>query len=170
MSTSDIQQLLAMENRGVHWVVPGRVLQGAYPYGFIRNLVQDYKITRILNLTEFGDSCYEPVLKELFGKEAIPEMLTYFYIPDYGTPSKNELDTIIKDLLKQFADGHNIYIHCHAGKGRSTIVATCMLGKLYKLDGENALKLVRRAYARKRGTSPIPDTDAQEELIRRYLG
>ena len=168
-SKEEIRKLLDMERPGLNWVIPGRVSQGVYPYGYVKDLVEQYKVTRIMNLTEFGDARYEPVLYQILSKEKVKDMVVYMYVSDYGVPSLYQLTILINQLVSWFNAGENIYIHCQAGRGRSTIVSTCLLGRLYNLDADDALKHIRRAYRRKRGDHRIPETEAQEDCIREYL-
>ncbi len=54
-------------------------------------------------------------------------------------PTQNELDTffyIIKNTNK------NVYVHCHAGKDRTGIMASCYLAKQYKMEQEDIFKKI----------------------------
>lgn len=69
-----------------------------------------------------------------------------------------------------------LFIHCWAGKGRTGLIAACLLGKLYPdLGAEQALNRVD-AYYRCRGTVAIgktsrvsPETEEQEDQVRLFF-
>lgn len=55
----------------------------------------------------------------------------------------------IEGLLKA---GGVPYVHCWGGRGRSGLIAACLLGKAYGLGADQALERVSRSYqTRERG-------------------
>ena len=64
-------------------------------------------------------------------------------------------------------NGECLFIHCWGGKGRTGLVAACLLGLLYEsLGAEEALDRVQ-AYAETRTKSIVsPETDPQRDQVR----
>jgi protein-tyrosine phosphatase len=67
-------------------------------------------------------------------------------------------------------NGECLFIHCWGGKGRTGLVAACLLGLLYEsLGAEEALDRVQ-AYAETRTTSIVsPETDPQRDQVRAFF-
>lgn len=69
-----------------------------------------------------------------------------------------------------------LFIHCWAGRGRTGLIAACLLGKLYpEVGAEQALNRVD-AYYRCRGTVAVgktcrvsPETEEQEDQVRLFF-
>lgn len=69
-----------------------------------------------------------------------------------------------------------LFIHCWAGRGRTGLIAACLLGKLYpNVTAEQSLTRVD-VYYRTRGTVAIgktsrisPETEGQEEQVRLFF-
>lgn len=87
----------------------------------------------------------------------------YFYIPDFGIPdSRNDFDDMIKRLLQSIDQGDAVCVHCRAGIGRTGMVLTCTVGKLYMLGYGKAIDTVRR-------TRKAIETLEQETFTKQYL-
>lgn len=83
-----------------------------------------------------------------------------FPIPDRGLPeSRREASQIAHSLAAGLRDGRSIAIHCRAGIGRSSEIATCAL-ICCGIEAEEALAQIRAS----RGLI-VPDTDAQREWV-----
>ena len=86
-----------------------------------------------------------------------------FPIADYKAPDKerySEYAKFIEQIAESLLGGKRILIHCGAGKGRTGMVAICVLMKL-GLSLDEAISNVRKAGAG-------PEVPKQWELIRRY--
>jgi len=86
-----------------------------------------------------------------------------FPIADYKAPDKkrySEYAKFIEQIAESLLGGKRILIHCGAGKGRTGMVAICVLMKL-GLSLNKASEVVQRAGA-------CPEEDEQRELIRWY--
>lgn len=84
-------------------------------------------------------------------------------IPDRGVPADGEaFDKIVAGLAERVRAGKAVVIHCHAGIGRSTLVAACVLIAL-GMASPKAMALVEKA----RGLL-IPDIPAQKEWIKAF--
>jgi protein-tyrosine phosphatase len=83
-------------------------------------------------------------------------------IPDFGCPSVDEMRAILTTIDTELADGRRVYVHCHAGIGRTGTVAACWLVE-HGSDPEEALRLVTE----RRGTRS-PETDEQWAFVRAW--
>eukprot|EP00903_Cladosiphon_okamuranus_P011860 g11141.t1 len=101
----------------------------------------------------------------------------HFPIPDLSPAENTEfLAGLVDQLESLVAVGKVPFIHCWAGRGRTGLVASCLLGRLYpELSAEQALSRVD-AYYRTRGTVAIgktcrvsPETPEQEEQARLFF-
>ena len=93
----------------------------------------------------------EPTLCREQGMEFIS-----FPIADRGVPtSQRDADAVAVHLAAEIRAGKSVAIHCRAGIGRSSLMATCTLVRL-GLEPEAALAAIGRA----RGLE-VPDTAEQ---------
>ena len=53
-----------------------------------------------------------------------------FPIIDFGTPDHAEVRPLLDELAAQMASGRHVAVHCHAGVGRSSLVAAALLVRL----------------------------------------
>jgi len=66
------------------------------------------------------------------------------YIPvvDYTSPSPAQLDQAVTFIERYRQKGEKVYIHCKAGKGRSTTVCLCYVMKAHNLSAQQALRMI----------------------------
>ena len=65
--------------------------------------------------------------------------------------------------------GEVLYIHCWGGRGRTGIVAACLLGLLYDgMDAEEALDRVQAYFATRAPGNPSPETEPQRQQVRDF--
>lgn len=91
--------------------------------------------------------------------------LEFFWFPikDGSIPSStNAFDALVSKLADAIAVGKSVAIHCRAGIGRASMLATAVLNYLH-IDAEAALDMV--AEARK---IEVPQTEEQRQWILRY--
>ncbi|CAB1110375.1 unnamed protein product [Ectocarpus sp. CCAP 1310/34] len=101
----------------------------------------------------------------------------HFPIPDLSPAENTEiLAGLVDELEALVRSGKVPFIHCWAGRGRTGLIASCLLGRLYpELSAEQSLNRVDRYY-RTRGTVAIgkssrvsPETPEQEEQVRLFF-
>ncbi|CAM9594319.1 unnamed protein product [Ectocarpus fasciculatus] len=109
------------------------------------------------------------------GKEGLA--FHHFPIPDLSPAENTEiLAGLVDELEALVRSGKVPFIHCWAGRGRTGLIASCLLGRLYpELSAEQSLNRVDRYY-RTRGTVAIgkssrvsPETPEQEEQVRLFF-
>lgn len=96
----------------------------------------------------------------------------HFGLPDLSVAESLEaLDGIVLDLSRRVGDGDRLYIHCWGGRGRTGLVAACVLGVLYEaLDADGALARVQRCYElREPSLKDSPETEEQRQQVRDWF-
>ena len=114
-----------------YWVEPGRLLAGEYP-GSVSRAEAMERVQKLLHagvnsfidLTEEGElPAYEHLLPEL-----TEQQVRYRRMPivDHGLPESPAHMMRILDLLEaELAAGRCVYVHCHAGIGRTGTAIGC---------------------------------------------
>ena len=173
-------------DRTIHawWVIPGRLLAGEYP-GSIdpvkaarkRQVLLDAGVNSYVNLTEEGELAGggQPLkpYHELLIAEAQDRGLSLpehhrFEIPDTYIIDDAGYDSILEHIRQELDSGKVVYVHCWGGKGRTGTVIGSWLIEQEGLDYAGTLQRLREL---RRGTRkahhPVPDTEAQHEVLRR---
>jgi len=147
------------------WVIPGKLAGSSMPGSntgdaqLLQNDIGELAEAGIKKLVslELPDNALSLLCK----KEGI--QWEYFYIPDFGIPENgDEFNGMIIRLLQSIQQGDAVCVHCRAGIGRTGMVLTCIVGKLYMLGYNKALDTVRR-------TRRAVETQEQETFIKQYL-
>lgn len=87
----------------------------------------------------------------------------YFPIPDFGVPQDLEkFSTLVDDLVVKIQNEKPVCVHCHAGIGRTGLVLSCVLGKLFSISSWSAISAVRKIR-------PAIETSEQEHFIQQFL-
>ncbi|RMF82970.1 MAG: phosphatase [Nitrospirae bacterium] len=68
----------------------------------------------------------------------------HFPVDDFGVPEEEAVLGLARDTAAALRRGEGVLVHCHAGIGRTGMVATCILLAL-GLDPDEALRRVRAA-------------------------
>jgi protein-tyrosine phosphatase len=71
--------------------------------------------------------------------------------PDFGAPSQAALGHGVARTLEALRAGTAVAAHCHAGEGRTGILAACVAGEALGLGAEEAIAWVRRFVPRAMG-------------------
>ena len=161
-----------------YWVLPGRFLAGEYPgaadgHEARRRLawLLSRGVTWFLDLTqagEYGLPAYDCLLQT--EADALGRQIAYLRlsIPDYGTPSRDEMQRIQEELQAALAAGHTIYVHCYGGVGRTGTVVGCYLRR-QGFDGPAAhAEIARLRQDLPNGSQPSPETEAQRKMIENW--
>jgi protein tyrosine/serine phosphatase len=160
-----------------YWVQSGRFLAGEYPSSrYFENKTHQILdslltlgIDTFIDLTQPGElPPYEKTLYETAGWLEKSPLYQRFSIPDFNTPSLDEMRTILAFIDQRLADGHNLYIHCYAGIGRTGTTVGCFLAERCG-SGETALKQLAELRRQIPGTlQRSPESDAQWNLVKHW--
>jgi ADP-ribosylglycohydrolase len=156
-----------------YWVRPRRFLAGEYPASHrtseatsrLRRLL-DAGIDYFIDLTEEHELReYESLLAELHPDARYRR----FPIEDHGLPEEPAVVMAVLDCIDEaMAAGHNVYLHCRAGVGRTGTVLGCHFVR-HGLQNEAALDRLAELWQqseRSRHIPLIPETDAQASYVR----
>lgn len=84
-------------------------------------------------------------------------------VPDKHPPSAEDLQRMLDWLRRKEGEGLKVFVHCHAGMGRSvTVVAAYLISKGYR--AEEALRLIKNVHPQ---SSPTPK---QLEFLKSFEG
>lgn len=93
-------------------------------------------------------------------------------LPDMSVAETlNDLDGIVSCCVGRIRSGANLYLHCWGGRGRTGLIAACVLGALYpELDADAALDRVQAAYLlRGMDDKRSPETEEQRSQVRDWF-
>ncbi len=159
-----------------YWVEPGRLLAGEYPgaaaaadAGRRLEALMAAGISYFIDLTQPGElPPYDHLLPPVRAADERYIVYVRKAIPDHGVPHDCAAMSEILDYLARALEvGHRVYVHCHAGIGRTGTVIGCWLrrGGLAGPEAIERLNLLWRANPRARTWPRVPETDEQERFV-----
>ena len=159
-----------------YWVEPGRLLAGEYPGSMSRTDAMErlQKLLRagidsFIDLTEDGElPVYDNLLPSLIERDVHYRRMP---IVDHGLPDSPAHMTQILDLIaSELAAGRCLYVHCHAGIGRTGMAMACHLirGGLPNVDALRRLQELWQQSARSRRWPSVPETPQQVEYVQQW--
>ncbi|HKE95834.1 MAG TPA: ADP-ribosylglycohydrolase family protein, partial [Povalibacter sp.] len=159
-----------------YWVEPGRLLAGEYPGSSSRAEALD-RIQRLLragintfiDLTEEGEL---PPYLPLLPADAQARIEHHRWpIVDHGLPrSQQYMAEILDSIEDALARQRRVYVHCHAGIGRTGTTIGCYLARS-GLTPEGAMEQLQQLWqqsARSKTWPSIPETDDQRTFVREW--
>jgi len=152
---------LRLPHPDCYWVLPGRFLAGAHPAQHLPALL-DAGIDSFVDLTcsDAARARYAP---------ALPAHARWHgdAVPDFAVPGVAQMRGIVAALDAELQRGARVYLHCHAGVGRTGTALGCWLvGQ--GLSGSEALALIahkRSALVRLAAMPQSPETAAQRDFV-----
>ncbi len=148
----------ALPHGDCYWVLPQRLLAGAYPEPHLPALL-DAGIDCFVDLTRDG-AVLGPYARAALGRARWHG----FAITDFSIPGVELMRRIVDTLDAELARGARVYLHCHAGVGRTGTAVGCWLVE-QGFSGVQALELIEHKRRALLGASP--ETEAQREFVRR---
>ena len=178
------------------WLVPGRIMLGRYPASCptrpIPAAAQRERVTSIAAAgvntfvclqaelppqdTAWDDSSQGVVPKGTFvqyGADALANgarTLHFGILDRQPAESLEALDRLVVELRRRVLDGDVLYIHCWGGRGRTGLVAACLLGALYpSIDEAEALERVQAYFSLREPGGLSPETPAQVRQVQDWF-
>jgi atypical dual specificity phosphatase len=157
---------LPLPHADCYWIWPGRFLAGAHAGSHVEALLTA-GIDCFVDLTH----THHPVAPYA---TALPAHARWhgFAITDYAVPGRTLMRDIVDAIDTELARGARLYLHCHAGVGRTGTAVGCWLVE-HGLDGAAALALIARKRAHLPGLALMPhspETAAQRAFVRDWRG
>ncbi|GAM29129.1 hypothetical protein SAMD00019534_123050 [Acytostelium subglobosum LB1] len=164
-----------------NWVLKGKIMTGEYPakdnqddHQKLLSSLLDANITLFVCLqleTELENfKPYKQDLIDMANERNLKIEFLHFPIEDGGVAASiEELADFIDLLLNKLKD-HNVYLHCWAGRGRTGIIAACLLGRLYQISGLEACRRIQECYEQRViGFGESPEYHPQKMQVINYL-
>lgn len=102
----------------IDWLEPGLLAAGGLPLGLgdLEDL-QRQGIRAVLTLTELPLSQQRELTPEALAQADVISF--HFPIADYEPPDAGQIELALDFLDRMRAEGRPVYVHCHAGVGRT---------------------------------------------------
>ena len=159
-----------------YWVLPGQFLAGAYPALNDDELGTRQRLTAFLkagfdtfiDLTcEDDRPAYLQVLQEQAGACDRQVYHRRFSFPDFDVPTPQAMTAALDAIDAALAEGHQVYLHCVGGIGRTGTTVGCYLIR-HGMDPVEALLLLGKLYqdaAQSYFAPHSPETEEQARFI-----
>lgn len=119
------------------------VILGALPLTqYARELVEDENVRGVVSLTEdFEMKGMIPTEKEW--KDLGVEQLKLQTVDYIGTPTQENISKAVDFILKYRHRKESVYVHCKAGRTRSTTIVACYLIHVNRWKPEEAVEFIQ---------------------------
>jgi ADP-ribosylglycohydrolase len=177
VNTPDARNRIQPPLPNSYWVEAGRLLAGEYPASASRadtlerlQRLLAAGVTYFLDLTEPGELvAYDQFLPNEQRSGGRHVMYVRKPIKDHSIPAAPEImSEILTYLERALTAGHCVYLHCHAGVGRTGMVLGCYL--IHRGMGADAalqhLNILWQENERSKYWPSTPETEEQHEFVR----
>jgi hypothetical protein len=134
---------------------------------------QGYKLrTYIFDALHMLKAAEKNPLKRV-GLMCPPSRLDFRHVPivDCSTTNDSIVLELAQDIIRRLRSGENIYVHCWGGHGRAGTVISIVLGLMYELTPEEALRRCQQFHDTRRAPLgvPSPQTASQRNQVIRII-
>lgn len=130
---------LASRPTNFSWIIEGKLAGSGMPVTSSQFLwVVTHGVKSIVTVREL------PLPSKWFNDNLVND-IEYFHlnVEDYGAPTLEELDNVVRYIQLQIENGKPVMVHCAAGKGRTGTVLAAYLVKVEDLTADVAIKKIR---------------------------
>lgn len=90
-------------------------------------------------------------------------------LDDLEVPGNQRLHDFTNQLEERVTSGEKLLLHCMGGRGRSNLVAGCLLAQMYGLPAEEAAAVLQFAYdSRDYDNCVVPETQRQRATLQAF--
>eukprot|EP01062_Namystynia_karyoxenos_P054536 TRINITY_DN4495_c0_g1_i1.p1 TRINITY_DN4495_c0_g1~~TRINITY_DN4495_c0_g1_i1.p1 ORF type:complete len:313 (+),score=115.66 TRINITY_DN4495_c0_g1_i1:83-940(+) len=108
---------------------PGKIYVGGLPWPMLaKRLKRGFNVTRVVNCCEESAGPHR-----VYDREGIEQLRLYCI--DYCDVPLERITQGVSWLREQILQGHNVYVHCKAGKGRAATIVVAYLAR-YHFGGD----------------------------------
>jgi atypical dual specificity phosphatase len=130
---------LASRPTNFSWIIEGKLAGSGMPVTSSQFLwVVTHGVKSIVTVRELP-------LPSKWYNDNLVNVIDYFHlnVEDYGAPTLEELDNVVRYIQLQIENGKPVMVHCAAGKGRTGTVLGAYLVKVEDLTADIAIKKIR---------------------------
>lgn len=162
-----------------HWVIPGIFLCSGAPNVEIHDKMVNCGFKCFISLMEPFQERERLTTYHQYIKDEdfiiVKNDITYsrYSIIDRKVTTDNKVLKIVKLILNNIGKNIPTVVHCLGGKGRAGTITAIVIGLLYDIDGDTALKMTNNLFKKRKnqGTKykKSPQTNVQFEQVRRIV-
>jgi protein-tyrosine phosphatase len=131
------------------WVIPGTLAGSALPGGLPR-APEEHMLSDLRDMYEEGVRC-------VLSLQRMPESMrthcartglewVHYPIEDFGVPRDLPgYEAMVEGVVTRVQRSVPVCVHCRAGIGRTGMVLGCVVGALFGVSGDQALRTVRKS-------------------------
>lgn len=141
------------------YFVPDQCLFGSYPTQQQIQLLEDWGVDIVVNLTSSEERKIKPYVTNA--------RIVQFPIPDRGVPEDvEEFCALVLLLIEEISRGKKIYIHCKGGHGRSGLLVAAILCQLYRISTRQSFFITSKYHS----TRPVHSTNPKNNEMWKKKG
>ena len=119
-----------------------RVVLGALPLRTFLSALEQENIGGVLAMNEDFEIRYTTLSRAEWAERNIVQR-QLATVDFFRAPTQQDIHTGIAFIHEIAANGRSVYVHCKAGRGRSTTVVACYLMQEHRITPEEAVRRIR---------------------------
>jgi len=127
-----------------HWYdrIDETVILGALPFRSVTQKILDENVRAVINMTESYETRFWVTSPAEWAERGV-EYLSLSTPDIIAAPTQVDLYRGVQFIMKHRLLGNTVYVHCKAGRTRSTTVVACYLMTLHNWDAHRAVEFIR---------------------------